>query len=106
MCNNQEAQTLKYLKDLELQNQSLKKQLTERDQEINRLVKDECEYVVGEECECSCLGETDYDEGWEFCPWCGGKIVWTTQAEKDQEAYEMYIESEIDWKREQAVFGE
>ena len=60
-----------------------------------------CDYVYTDEGFCSdCSDLVDADEGWEYCPYCGEKIRWTTQAEKDAEAYDMYIESEIDWKRE------
>ena len=106
----------KFSMDLETEIQSLKEQLSRKDEEIERLAKwkrehtTSCTYMTCYDSDefghyqfmkTSCYGEIgddDWNTDWTYCPYCGGKIIWEDQYEQDRIAYEMHVDAEIDYR--------
>ena len=112
---------MKYTLNLEMENNRLKSDIRHRDEEINRLVEWKqnhprvCTYrTKHEKDEFGCYdwlesdcGNVDADDSelerhWKFCPYCGGEIERVDEREERRIAYEMHVDSEIDWRKEQA----
>lgn len=97
---------VKYAAHLELKNKDLKKQIETQKKEIARLIRrreiDTCEWRETEEGYLDCYDILREEEE-QFCPRCGGKVKILTLADQNQRAYDWYIDSEIDWRKEQAA---
>lgn len=101
--------SMEYTIKLEQENKHLKNLLNRANQEIDRLVakrvqarEETCEWWLTEDGYVDHDGELQ-DEYPPYCPRCGGKIYVLDETEKNIRAYNMHIESEIDWRRELAM---
>jgi len=47
-------------------------------------------------------GDSHLGQYWTYCPYCGGEIERVDEREERRIAYEMHVDSELSWRKEQA----